>query len=126
MISFALATLASALPWSRFGEGSGPLGGWGLSPRWSVLAASAAVAGLLVSWALSRRPPSRESRRPLVPLGLLAAAVTGGSVLAVVHPPAFVQISVGPWVAMAAGIGAAAGTAACARRPAGPPPGQRV
>lgn len=102
-VAFGVAVLASLLPWSRFGEGSGPFGAWGQSPRWSLIAAVAAVAGLGV-WLVLRL----SQRRPMPPWDLvevvLAALVAGGALLALVRPPSFTRPWIGAWVAAAAGV----------------------
>ncbi len=103
--AFGLAVVATILPWSRFGAGSEPLGAWALGARWSMLAAVAAVAGLLLSFA------GRWSRRPGLAWDVASfvagTAVAVGSLLAVARPPAFTSPWLGPWVAVASGIVAA-------------------
>jgi hypothetical protein len=102
--AFALAVVASILPWSRFGAGAGPFGAWVAAPRWSMIAAVASVAGLLVSFA-QWWPRARSSGSDLasVVAGLLVAA---GSLLAIAQPPDFTSPWLGPWVALAAGVAA--------------------
>lgn len=103
--AFGLAVAATILPWSRFGAGSEPFGAWALGPRWSILAAVAAVAGLLLSFA------GRWSRRRALPWDVASVvagtAIAVGSLLAIARPPAFTSPWLGPWVAAAAGIVAA-------------------
>ena len=101
--AFAVAVFATALPWSRFGEGSGPFGAWGRSRKWSVVAAVAALLGL-AAWAWLRRlPPGRRSAWD-VALVWLAALTSLGALLAIVNPPPFTHAWLGPWLALAAGL----------------------
>jgi hypothetical protein len=106
---FALASAASILAWKKFGEGSGPFGAWGMSPRWSILSAVAAIAGLII-WAIVALGKKRPGRRWLRALRLLSILVVGGATLHVLRPPPFGPSSFGPWVAIAAGTAAFAGT----------------
>jgi hypothetical protein len=105
--AFTVAVLATALPWSRFGTGSGPLGAWGDSPRWSVLAGVASVGALAASLALRARPSAAWSATALGS----GAVVVGASVLAIVLPPAFTSPWLGPYLCAGA---AAAGAIAAA------------
>ncbi|MFL5737144.1 MAG: hypothetical protein ACJ76P_07380 [Actinomycetota bacterium] len=102
--AFAVAAVGTALPWTRFQEGSGPFGAWGLSPRWSMLAAIAATCGLVVSvvaW--------REMRPALVTAARISAIVVVlATILAIARPPAFAPPWLGPWVTLAGGLAAAA------------------
>jgi hypothetical protein len=97
---FALAAVATLVPWSRFGTGSEPLGAWGDSFRWSLVAAVAAVVGMLLA---ATRPRSRGA--------VLAAAVivVSASILSVTDPPAFTSPWLGPWLALAGGATALVG-----------------
>ena len=99
---FVDAVIGTALPWTRFQEGSGPFGAWGLSPRWSMLAALASVAGLVASIVAWR---GRDGA-VVSALRSSAALVVAGSVLAIARPPAFAPPWLGPWVSLAGGIGA--------------------
>jgi hypothetical protein len=98
---FLLAAVATLLPWSRFGTGSEPLGAWGDSFRWSLVAAVAAVVGLLLAATRSRSDGG---------VVVVAAIVVVASILAVADPPAFTSPWLGPWLAIAgggtAGVGA--------------------
>ena len=105
--AFGLALLATALPWSRFGTGSGAFGAWGDEPRWSVLAAVASVGAFAASVVLRARPSSSWAAAVVA----LGGAVAAASVLAIVLPPAFTAPWLGPYVAAAA---AGAGVAAAA------------
>jgi hypothetical protein len=102
LVAFGAAVLATTLPWSRFGPGSGAFGAWTRAGRWSLLAAAAAVAGLVVAIvSLGRREPSRPRD--------LAGAILGGSValasaLSVAFPPAFSRPWLGPWVVLVSGL----------------------
>jgi len=102
--AFAVAVLGTALPWTRFQEGSGPFGAWGLSPRWSMLAALASLFGLVASvlaW--------REMRPALITVVRISAiAVVVGTILAIARPPAFAPPWLGPWVTLAGGVAATA------------------
>jgi hypothetical protein len=99
---FLVAALTTTLPWSRFGPGSEAFGAWSTETRWSLLAAVAAVGGVLISVA---RPRVR-ARGP----GWDVAAVTTGailvlsSILAIARPPAFSSPWLGPWVALVGGL----------------------
>lgn len=100
--AFGAAIVATTLPWSRFGPGSGAFGAWTRAGRWSLLAAAAAVAGLIVSIvSLARPEPSRSRDGALVILG---AAVSLASLLSVAFPPAFSRPWLGPWVAVVTGV----------------------
>jgi hypothetical protein len=100
--AFAVAFVSTLLPWSRFGEGSGPFGAWGRSPRWSVLAAVAATLGLAL-WALQRRLDLRHPAWGIVLSGL-GGLVALGAVLALLRPPSFTRVWFAPWIAIGAGI----------------------
>ncbi|MFB3739355.1 MAG: hypothetical protein ACE14W_10390 [Candidatus Velamenicoccus archaeovorus] len=116
-IAFAVASLTTAVPWSRFGEGAGMFGAWG-RPRWSMLAASAAVVGLLL-WGLRRRLPGGAQRPWSLTLAGLGGLVALGGVLAGLHPPFASPAWFAPWIAAGAGILAAAASLPTAARPPG-------
>lgn len=97
---FAAALAATALPWTRFGEGARPFGAWAWDPRWSMLAAPAALAGLIV-WVIGRR---RGGRTWSVALAFLGAAVTAGSLLAILNPPPFTKPALWPWIGLVGGV----------------------
>jgi hypothetical protein len=112
--ALAVAGLATILPWSRFGPGSQPFGAWSAHPRWSMLAAIAIAAGLLVSAA---RPLGRGHARAWDVAGTAAALLgIAGSILALTRPPAFASPWLGPWVALGAGVLAAAASLQVLRR----------
>ena len=93
---------STVFPWTRFGEGSGWFGAWGLPPRWSLLAAVAGTLALVL-W-LARRHPGRGVAGAVVLLSIAAAA---GAELAILNPPPFTRATLAPWVAVASGaIGA--------------------
>lgn len=117
---FALAVAASLLPWTRFGQGSGLFGAWGISPfRWSSLAALAGALGLAL-W-VGARLTSRIPERTLARLLSAMAALAGlGSLLHLLHPPPFTHPWLGPWVALAAATAALAGSLLIASRVASP------
>jgi len=106
--AFAVATVSTFLPWSRFGEGAGIFGAWGRDPRWSLFAAVAAVAGLLLWAALRRYGPHRAGWD--IALAALGALVAVGALLAVLRPPSFTRVWFAPWIAISAGIAAFATT----------------
>ena len=106
-IAFGFAVLATVVPWSRFGPGSDAFGAWSRSARWSVVAAIAAVAGLVLTLT-QRRGRSRTARRDAI-VTALAVAVVIASAMSLLFPPAFSRPWIGPWAAVAAGsVGAAA------------------
>jgi len=104
-VAFGLAVAATVLPWSRFGPGSAPFGAWSRSARWSLIAALAAIAGLVLALAQSRAW-MRTPRWDAV-VTTLGAAVVTASLLSVLFPPAFSRPWLGPWAAVASGAVAA-------------------
>lgn len=112
-VAFALGVAATILPWSRFGAGSEPFGAWAAGPRWSMVAALASVAGLLLSLARHRQ----GGRVAAWDVGSVVAGglVVVASVLALSRPPAFTSPWLGPWVALVAGSVAAAASAVALR-----------
>lgn len=110
-VGLALAAIASILPWTRFGVGSGLFGGWDAVPSWSLLASVAGVLGTAIWWAVLRRGQR----------GAALAAAAGGAVaaiaasLAAVHPPPFTKPSIGPALAVVGGLIAVGGVAAATR-----------
>ncbi len=98
----AVAALATLLPWTRFGTGSGFGGAWAFEQRWSIVAAFAAVAGLAGWLLLGSRPAA--SRIVSIASGSIIVA---GSVMAILNPPPFTKPALAPWIALAAGAGAA-------------------
>ena len=113
VLGFALATLATALPWSRFGPGADALGAWTRSGRWSVVAGVAALLGLglsIVQRASFIRTPGWDAVAVV-----LGAVVALASVLAIALPPEFTEPWLGPWVTAVAGS-VACGAAVVAAR----------
>lgn len=93
--AFCSAAVATLLPWTRFATGSGFAGAWASDLRWSMLAATTAVAAS-VSWVLGR------GTRPLwvrvqVVLGLVGGV---GAVMSIAHPPPFKHASAAPAIAV--------------------------
>lgn len=101
-IGFAVATVATLLPWTRFGKGSGPFGAWGRTAEWSLLAAVAATGGLVV-WLIGSRTATRARAVSVAIEVGLGAVVVFGAVLSAVNPPPFTRPWIGTWVACAGG-----------------------
>jgi hypothetical protein len=121
-LAFGVAVGATLLPWTRFGEGSHPLGAWGRTAQWSVLAAIAAALGLAI-WLMMRGLRIRPHQPWAIVESVLGAAVTVGATLATLRPPAFTRPWLGPWIALPAGIvafAAALATMVRAREPHAP------
>jgi hypothetical protein len=100
--AFVLAAIGTTLPWTRFQEGSGPFGAWGLTPRWSLLTVAGCVAGLVASvlaW-------GGGDGAALTALRVSAILVVLGAILALARPPAFAPPWLGPWVSLVGGIAA--------------------
>ena len=114
-VALAVAWAATLLPWSRFGEGAGWFGAWGRS-RWSLLAAVASAAGLLL-WLIARRMPSLRGRGWELALGLLGLLTAVGGVMAAVHPPFASRAWFAPWIAAGAGLAVVATSLAPERGP---------
>lgn len=100
-----VAVVATIGPWTRTGAGDRLLGAWVPSVRWSMIAALASVALLLV--ALLFRARGTGALATLVIVG--GAAVASGSALAIAFPPTFQEASWGPWLGAVGGVIAAAG-----------------
>lgn len=115
LAAFGIAVLATAIPWSRFGPGSGAFGAWTRSGHWSLVAALAAIGGLVITTARLRsrlRDPGWD-----VAIACLGALVVVASLLSVLFPPAFSRPWLGPWFAVVAGA-TACGTSILAARSA--------
>lgn len=115
LAAFGLAVLATALPWSRFGPGSGAFGAWTRSGHWSLVAALAAIGGLVITAARLRsrlRDPGWD-----VAIAGLGALVVVAALLSVLFPPAFSRPWLGPWFAVVFGT-VACGTSILAARTA--------
>jgi hypothetical protein len=115
LAAFGLAVLATALPWSRFGPGSEAFGAWTRSGHWSLVAAIAAIGGLVIT-AGRLRSRLRDPRWD-VAIASLGALVVVASLLSVLFPPAFSRPWLGPWFAVGAGA-MACGTSILAARSA--------
>ena len=101
-----LSVVATIGPWTRTGAGDRLLGAWVPNVRWSMVAAIAAVGLLAAAWRF-RAKGTRASATGVVVAGGVVAA---GSVLAIALPPTFQSASWGPWLGVAGGATAAAGT----------------
>jgi hypothetical protein len=97
-----VALVATVLPWSRFGVGSGMFGAWGREPRWSLLAAVASAAGVVV-WLARGRLGNGDRRGFDVALVVLGALTFAGALLTISRPPPFTHTGLGPWIAGIAG-----------------------
>ena len=103
-----VAVAATVGPWTRTGAGDRVLGAWVPSIRWSMLAALAAVALLVLAWWYRAR--GTRTLATLVIVG--SAAVASGSALAIAFPPTFQEASWGPWLGAVGGVVAASGAIA--------------
>jgi hypothetical protein len=97
-----VAALATLLPWTRFGTGSGFGGAWAFDQRWSIVAACAGVAGLAGWLLLGGRPAA--ARIVAIASGSIVAV---GSLMAILNPPPFTKPALAPWIALVTGAGAA-------------------
>ena len=95
--AFCAAVVVTLFPWTRFATGSGFAGAWASDRRWSMLAATAAVGGL-VSWTSGRRWPRLASQAQII-LGVLGVLGAVGAGMALAHPPPFKHASLFPAVA---------------------------
>ncbi len=102
LVGFAVALAATALPWTRFGEGHSLFGAWSLSPRWALLAAVASALGLGIAL-IARRAAHPDPRWDAAEVAL-ASAVVIGAVLEWFRPPFPSRPSLAPWIAVAAGV----------------------
>jgi hypothetical protein len=112
LVGFAIAVAATVLPWTTFGEGANIFGAWSLSPRWALLAALSAVAGLTGVVLRSRRVLLTDRSWDLA-LAVLGLLVLLGSALEWFRPPFPSTPSVVPWIAAAAGLFAAGSAVRC-------------
>jgi hypothetical protein len=117
-VGFAVAVLAMALPWSRFGPGSEAFGAWGQTAWWSMVAGVAAIAGLVLTL-LQLRPGLRTPGWDAVAASL-GAIVALSTVVAVLFPPSFSRPWLGPWLAASAGVVACGGSVVAGRAAARP------
>ena len=102
---FALVTVLSIFPWSRFGDSSRFFGAWTL--HWSIVAVTAGVVGLVFALSVWRRPIHQ-----LAEAGIeagLAGTVAAAALLHHHHPPPLTVGSAAPWLAVAGATVALAG-----------------
>jgi hypothetical protein len=102
-IGFAITLGATVLPWARYGDASGMFQAWTL--HWSLLAAAAALAGIVVL-AVRRRVPGGQFGLA-VALTALAGVALLGVLLHGVHPPPLSERSPLGWGLAVLGSGAA-------------------
>jgi len=102
-VGFAIAAIATLLPWQRFGQGAGFLGAYGLAPRYSLFCAVAALVGLAV-WGSFAIRTARPGRWWLPVLRTCGTLVVVTAILHVLRPPSIGPASVGPWLAMCGGL----------------------
>ncbi len=113
--AFALALFATVLPWSRFGMGASAFGAWGSTVRWALVVTLAALVGCLL-WGIRQATGWPEDQPSDVVLAALGGVLALGALLAIWHPPAFTRASIGPVLAVVAGLGACAASVSCLRR----------
>ena len=104
-ICWVVAVVASVFPWTKFGSGTNAFGAWAWDERGSMLAAPAAIAGLVVWWLGRRRGPIAWWIWGQIVFGLEAAA---GSLLSFWNPPPFTKPAAAPLVSALAAASAAA------------------
>ena len=112
---FAVATVAAILPWTRFGDGSTAFGAWALSARWSMLAAPAAVAGVL-AWVFLWIRGDRGGIAGGAVLVVLAGLEAVGGGFAIANPPPFTAPAGAAWIALSGGLAATLGALALVAR----------
>src|SRR5436309_8136388 len=100
-LSWVVAAIATAFPWTRFGSGSNALGAWAWDERWSMLAAPAAIVGLVVWWLGRRRDPTAWWTWAQIGIGVGAAA---GSFLSFWNPPPFTRPAAAPLVSAVSAV----------------------
>ncbi len=104
--ALGLCLVASALPWSRFGPGSGPFGAWDRDAGWALLAALATVLGAAI-W-LAERLLGRVWGPATRTIAATGAVVALAATMGLLRPPAFTRPWIGPWVAIVGGLAAVA------------------
>jgi hypothetical protein len=114
--AFIAATVATTLPWTRFGQSSGAFGAWGWTIRWSMLAAVSAVIGLAL-WAIQWRRPRLTDRLAARTLGSITVVVGIGALMAGLHEPPFTKATFVPWLALCASVLGIAGAVRANGRP---------
>lgn len=85
MGGFLLVVGSTILPWARYGDASGWLGSRAWTPHWSLLAAAAALAGVVLM-VLRRRMPWDQQVQSLI-LVALGVLTLLGVTLHGLHPP---------------------------------------
>lgn len=101
LFGFAGVIVLSALPWSRFGDGSRLFGAWSL--HWSLVAVLAGVGGLGVA-AMARYRPI-DPRIETAAYAVCAVVVGAAAVLHYRHPPLLSDATIWPLIAVfAAGV----------------------
>jgi hypothetical protein len=96
-VAFGAAVIVSLFPWTRFATGSGFAGAWATDLRWSMLAATAAVAALVV-WLFMT-----NAHKPWLAVeAILGLAGALGAGMSLMHPPPFKHASIAPGFALAA------------------------
>lgn len=109
-IGFAVAVVATLMPWRKYGLGSGLFGAWGTAVRWSVISAACAITGLLI-WAWPTLRHRLLHRGAWIgSLRVLATTCVAGAAMHLIKPPIVGPQSYGAWVAIAGGLLALAGT----------------
>jgi len=101
-IGLGACLFSTALPWSRFGPGSGPFGAWDGPALWALVAALLAVVGALL-W-LAEVFLGRGRLPADGVLAALGAVVALAAAMAIWRPPPFTRPWLGPWVAIAGGL----------------------
>jgi hypothetical protein len=83
LLGFGLVLVLTVLPWSRFGDHSGPFDAWRL--QWSLMAAVSAALGLAFTVKARVRPGDPMVEAEVIAVLALLAGV--GAVLAELRPP---------------------------------------
>jgi hypothetical protein len=105
-IGFAITLGATILPWARYGDASGMFQAW--TVHWSLLAAAAALAGIVVL-AMRRRVPGGQFVLAFT-LTVLAGVALLGVLLHGIHPPPLSERSPLGWgLAMLGSVAAVVG-----------------
>jgi hypothetical protein len=102
-VALLIAALATLAPWTRFGPGSGWLhGAWAFDARWSLVAAIAALVGI-VTWFVAGPLRPALARGAAIVAGALAAL---SSLMALLNPPPFTKPALAPWITLVASVAA--------------------
>jgi peptidoglycan/LPS O-acetylase OafA/YrhL len=102
---FALVTVLSIFPWSRFGQSSDFMGAWSL--HWSLVAVTAGALGLAFAVYVSRRPIDQAVEASVY--AGLAVVVAVAALLHHRHPPPLTVGTASPWLAVVGAILSLAG-----------------